>query len=359
MIFSSNPATITGTEMAYLHLCRRKLWLFHHGIRPENENVAVQIGRHIGESTFQRAHKELKLGDIGVVDWAELQHGVIHETKKAKCPMDADVAQVRNYWGHHTGSFMPHAEQLSGDLVIAQGQAFRDPEQRLDLCKAIVDAKIHNMLSVLAYYRRRHKDIEDTENRIRELRKQATATDSPDTLMGFEGMSTRSYYAAWKHWLTDAPDKFTRVYHPPDNPLNAMISFLNSMLYTACVSELHRTALYPGISYMHAPQSRRFSLALDLVEPFKPLMVDRLLFRLFNQGDIGKSDFQPHSNGVLLKDEARKRVLQAWDEQLKTTISHPTLNRSVSYRQLLRLDCYKLIKHLLEDADFEPYRIAY
>lgn len=266
---------------------------------------------------------------------------------------------IFNYWGHHTGSFMPHAEQLSGDLVIAQGQAFRDPEQRLDLCKAIVDAKIHNMLSVLAYYRRRHKDIEDTENRIRELRKQAAATDSPDTLMGFEGMSTRSYYAVWKHWLTDAPDKFTRVYHPPDNPLNAMISFLNSMLYTACVSELHRTALYPGISYMHAPQSRRFSLALDLVEPFKPLMVDRLLFRLFNQGDIGKSDFQPHSNGVLLKDEARKRVLQAWDEQLKTTVAHPTLNRSVSYRQLIRLDCYKLTKHLLEGTDFQPYRIAY
>ena len=83
--------------MAYLHICRRKLWLFHHGIRPENENTAVQIGRHIGESTFKRTHKEIKLGDIGVVDWAELPHGVIHETKKAKCPMQADFAQVRYY----------------------------------------------------------------------------------------------------------------------------------------------------------------------------------------------------------------------------------------------------------------------
>lgn len=97
MTHAPEPITITGTEMAYLYICRRKLWLFHNGIRPENENVAVQIGRHIGESTFKRANKELKLGDIGVVDWAELQHGVIHETKKAKCPMDADIAQVRYY----------------------------------------------------------------------------------------------------------------------------------------------------------------------------------------------------------------------------------------------------------------------
>jgi CRISPR-associated protein Cas1 len=254
---------------------------------------------------------------------------------------------------------MPHAEQLSGELVIEQGQAFRDPERRLTLCKAIVDAKTHNMLSVLAYYRRRNKDVEDAETRICELRKQAGDTGDPETLMGFEGMSARTYYGTWKHWLNDAPANFTRVYHPPDNPLNAMISFLNSMLYTACVSELHRTALYPGISYMHAPQSRRFSLALDLVEPFKPLMVDRLIFRLFNHGDIGKDDFHPHSNGVLLKDDSRKRVLQAWDEQLKTTVEHPALKRSVSYRQLIRLDCYKLIKHLLEGTNFEPYRIPY
>lgn len=266
---------------------------------------------------------------------------------------------VFNYWGHHTGSFMPHAGQLSGDLVIEQGQAFRDPDRRLTICKAITDAKIHNAISVLAYYRRRHKEVEKTESQLRELRTQAAAAASPEELMGFEGMSARIYYGSWRHWLRDTPDDFTRVYHPPDNPVNAMISFLNSMLYTACVSELHRTALYPGISYLHAPQSRRFSLALDLVEPFKPLMVDRLIFRLFNQGDIAKADFAPHSNGVLLKDDARRRVLQAWDAQLKTTVKHPALNRSVSYRQLIRLDCYKLIKHLLEAAKLQFYRISY
>ncbi len=93
------PINITGTEIAYLYICRRKLWLFHHGIRPENEHVNVQIGRYIQESTFTRHDnkKELVLGNIGVVDWAELDKGVIHETKKGKAPAKAEEAQVRYY----------------------------------------------------------------------------------------------------------------------------------------------------------------------------------------------------------------------------------------------------------------------
>ena len=94
-----NEVIITGTEMAYLYICPRKLWLFHHGIRPENEHVNVQIGRHIQETSFARQEekKELALGNIGVVDWAELEKRVIHEVKKSKCPRKAEVAQTRYY----------------------------------------------------------------------------------------------------------------------------------------------------------------------------------------------------------------------------------------------------------------------
>ena len=99
------PTRITGKELEYLYVCPRKLWLFHHGIRPEMENQNVQIGLQIGEETFQRERKELKLGEIGVVDWAELRHGVIHETKKGRCPRNAEVAQVRYYlwWMRNQG----------------------------------------------------------------------------------------------------------------------------------------------------------------------------------------------------------------------------------------------------------------
>lgn len=95
----TNPYPITGTEIAYLHICRRKLWLFHHGIRPENEHSNVQVGRFIQESTFTRHenNKEISLGRIGVVDWAELDKGIIHEIKKGKAPGKAELAQTRYY----------------------------------------------------------------------------------------------------------------------------------------------------------------------------------------------------------------------------------------------------------------------
>ncbi len=137
--------TITGTEMVYLHLCRRKLWLFHHGIRPENENVAVQIGKLIGEKSFGRAKKELKLGDIGVVDWAELQHGVIHETKKAKCPMGAEVAQVRYYlwWMREQGMnidrcLIHYPKQKRTREVVWEDSMRPQVEQDLSEARAIV-----------------------------------------------------------------------------------------------------------------------------------------------------------------------------------------------------------------------------
>lgn len=264
-----------------------------------------------------------------------------------------------NYYGHHTGSFMPHPEQLSGDLVIAQSNAYQDKERRLTICRAITEAKLHNQLSILQYYERRRGGVADAIEAIKNLKDQIPHANSPEAIMGFEGQAGRTYYAAWGAWVDWAKDGFKRQYHPPDNPLNALISFLNSLLYAACVSELYRTALYPGISYIHAPQSRRFSLALDLVEPFKPVMVDRMLFRLTSKNIVTDQHFREHSNGVLLNDDGRRIVLKEWDEQLRTTVEHKALKRSVSYRQLLRLDCYKLIKHLLENTNYQPYRIAY
>jgi len=88
---------ITGKEISYLYICKRKLWLFRHGLRPELEHTNVQIGMHIQETTFQREDKDIPIGDIGVIDWATFKHGVIHETKKGKTPGNGDVAQVRYY----------------------------------------------------------------------------------------------------------------------------------------------------------------------------------------------------------------------------------------------------------------------
>lgn len=264
-----------------------------------------------------------------------------------------------NYYGHHSNTLLPHPEQISGELVIRQSYAYGDPEKRLSICRALLEATFHNILSVMQYYARRKGGLSEEIDRIHSLADSLNDAVSPEQMMGIEGNVRMIYYSSWQIWMGGRAENFSRKYNPPDNPLNAIISFLNSMLYTSCVSELYRSALYPGISYLHSPQSRRYSLALDLTEPFKPLIVDRLIFRLFDRSEILDKDFRPHTNGILMTDEARKRILASWDECLRTTVHYPPLNRSVSYRRLLRLDCYKLIKFLLEDEPFKPYRIEY
>ena len=261
-----------------------------------------------------------------------------------------------NWYGHHTGTFLPHADQLSGDLVIRQSEAYKNDAERLEICREILSATFYNIRSVLSYYARRKTPLTEEIEQIDMLYGRLNEALSPAELMGIEGSVRRIYYSCWHKWLGSNAQNFKRVYHPPDNPLNATISFVNSLLYTACVSELYRTALYPGISYLHTPQTRRFSLALDLVEPFKPVMADRLIFRLWNSHSITDKDFMSDTNGFILTDDARKKILTEWDSLLRTTLHVDSLNRSVSYRQLLRLDCYKLINYLFEHKAYKPYR---
>ena len=174
-----------------------------------------------------------------------------------------------------------------------------------------------------------------------------------NAVRGIEGKMRERYYQAWRHILSEGWTFERRVRRPPDNEVNALISFGNSHLYTVCLGEIYRTQLTPTISYLHEPGARRFSLALDLSEIFKPLIVDRAIFRLLNTGQLKESHFDRSLDGCFLTDAGKKLFLGALEDRLATTIKHRRLGRSVSYRHLIRLECYKLIRHL---TGVEPYR---
>lgn len=174
-----------------------------------------------------------------------------------------------------------------------------------------------------------------------------------DALRGIEGKMRERYYRAWPHILSDGWAFTRRVRRPPDNEINALISFGNGHLYTVCLSEIYRTQLAPTVSYLHEPGARRFSLALDLSEIFKPLIVDRAIFKLVNTGQLKASHFDKSLDGCFLTDAGKKVFLAALEDKLTTSIKHRRLGRHVSYRHLIRLECYKLVRHL---TDIEPYR---
>ena len=180
--------------------------------------------------------------------------------------------------------------------------------------------------------------------------------DQINQLRGLEGKMRVTYYRAWRHIINEDWAFDRRVRRPPDNEVNALISFGNGVCYTACLGELYRTQLTPTISYLHEPGARRFSLSLDMSEIFKPLLVDRAIFRLINTGQLKPAHFDRSLDGCYLTDAGKKLFLGALEERMNATIKHRRLGRHVSYRHLIRLECYKLIRHLTGIEDYRAFR---
>ena len=148
-----------------------------------------------------------------------------------------------------------------------------------------------------------------------------------------------------------------RVMHPPDNMINSLISFVNSLIYAKVLSEIYHTQLNPTISYLHEPGFRRFSLSLDIAEVFKPLIGDRLIFSLLNRRQITEESFTEELNFLHLKKEASQLIVTEFEKRMKKTIMHKELERQVSYQYLMRLEAYRLIKHLIGEKTYEGFRI--
>lgn len=267
-----------------------------------------------------------------------------------------------DYYGNYTACLYPRDYLLSGKLRVRQVQHYLYNQRRYVLARAFVDAALFNMLRVLKYFSGRAgeqagDELQQAITYLTDLAAQTPGQQSIEGLMGIEGKCREAYYRAWPAILGQAAQHFPfeqRSRRPPSNELNALISFGNSLCYTTCIRQIYRTSLDPTISYLHEPGVSRFSLALDLAEIFKPLLVDRAIFRLIKTGAIQPRHFEPHLGGVYLKENGRKIFVKHWEERLRKTIYHRQLNRKVSYERLVRLECYRLTRHLMDWRN-DPY----
>lgn len=262
-----------------------------------------------------------------------------------------------NYYGFYAGTFYPREYLNSGFLLVKQVEHYTNNEKRMEIAREFINTASYNILQNLNYYKKQGKEVEPFIQTISQERDRISSANIVPELMGVEGRIRDAYYSAFNSILRPGFELEKRVRRPPDNMINCLISFGNSLAYTTTLSEIYRTQLNPTISYLHEPSERRFSLSLDISEVFKPIIVDRIIFNLVNNRIIKEEHFMNELKYCYLNEAGRKVFLTEYDEKLKTTIKHRKLGRSVSYKHLIRLECYRLIKHLLGEQKYEGFKM--
>ncbi len=257
------------------------------------------------------------------------------------------------YYGNYEATLWPKEKEISGDMIIKQAQFYLNDESRMTIAKSFVSGAINNFNRILSPYN--NSIISRSKERMmNELQKLNDVESIPD-LMGVEGRAHNSYFKGIDSVIPDNYRINKRERRPPTNMGNSLISFGNSLIYASVLSEIYYTHLNPTISYLHEPSERRFSLALDIAEIFKPIISHRLFLYLVNKRIIKEDHFDTGIDKVVLNDAGKKLYLTNYESRLNDHILHRDLKKQVSYQDLIRLEVYKIEKHLLGLKNYKPF----
>jgi len=266
------------------------------------------------------------------------------------------------------GRFMARVEgPVSGNVLLRREQ-YRRSDAPEDIVRSLVIGKVANQRAVLMRALRdyggempemyRLRLLEVTERLGRILRRVESGNDPLDVLRGAEGEAGNLYFSVFDH-LIRSPDAELRwrgrSRRPPLDPVNALLSFLYTLLTHDCRAACESVGLDPAVGFLHRDRPGRPSLALDLMEEFRPVLADRLALSLINRRQLRARDFERQDSGaVFLSDDARKIVLAAWQERKKDERKHPFLDETAPLGLVPYLQAQMLSRHLRGDLDAYP-----
>ncbi|MCQ8213455.1 type I-B CRISPR-associated endonuclease Cas1b [Cetobacterium somerae] len=268
------------------------------------------------------------------------------------------ILHLFNHYEGYSGTFYPREKYMSGKAVIKQVEAFN--EKRELIAKAIVLGIANNIHEVLYhYYRHGKEELKEFLDWLKdEMPKKLENSNDISEILLTEADIWYRFYNSFSVFLREDFVFNKRVKRPPDNPLNALISFGNTILYTKTMGQIYQTHLDQRISFLHSPQERRFSLSLDLSEVFKPVIVFKTIFDCVNNRKLSvEKHFDKNLNYCLLNESGKKIFLEALESKFNETFKHTTLLRNVSYLKAIKYDGYKLLKYILEDFEFNPFSL--
>lgn len=268
-----------------------------------------------------------------------------------------DVPVVHLSYGGWLNAVTTSPPHKNIELRRAQFATATDQEKCLQLASSFVSGKIYNQRTLL---RRNARELpNDSLVFLREMRRKSTQTSNLQELLGMEGAAAREYFSKFSLMFKQngeqpAFDFTTRNRRPPKDPINALLSFLYSMLTKEMLVTLIGIGFDPYLGFYHQPRYGRPALALDLMEEFRPIVADSVVISLVNTGEIRKQDFITRLTGCALTDSGRKRVIEAFERRLNTTITHPIFGYTVSYRRIFEIQARLLARFLMGEIPEYP-----
>lgn len=268
------------------------------------------------------------------------------------------------------GRFLARVEGARSGNVLLRRTQYRiadDPARQVAIVRGLVIAKAANQRTVLLRALRDHggsmapgdrAELDEAERRMGHAARRALAATDVDTLRGIEGEVAALYFGVFNHLIRTEEPAFRfkgRSRRPPLDRINALLSFLYSMLGHDCRSALEAHGLDPQVGFLHADRPGRAGLALDLMEELRPVLADRLALSLVNRGQLRAKDFvEEEAGGIRLTEAARKEVLIAWQERKRDELRHPFLGEMAPLGLVANLQAQLLARHLRGDLDGYP-----
>lgn len=271
----------------------------------------------------------------------DLDRLILHESVQLTAPALAVVLRrdipisILGWEGHFLGGFLP-AGNKHGAWRLLQYRRTLDPAHALEMAGRIVAAKVYNQRRVLQRMAaNRELDLSPELTWMQSLLASAARSRTLDELRGFEGIASARYFQNWARFLPAAFPFERRSTRPPHNPVNACLSFAATLLYSETVAAIHSHGLDPALGLLHVSDDRRWSLALDLLEPFRPVLVEALTLDLFTHQMLQEKDFEPQKGGIYLSASGRNTLILQYERRMERQfLSEHTGNRTTLRQQI-------------------------
>lgn len=323
----------------------RKVWPpDDEGIQVVAQTQGLRVGIRADEVLFtpnQWAGSEAKpftlpisaVNSLSLLGNVQISTQAVHALAAAKVPL-AFLSSV----GRLVALVEP-MDSVSARLKSAQVLALQMPEKRLDIARRLVGAKIFNQRTLL---NRNHPQLNtDALEDLADCANESAKAENLQILLGHEGRAAAIYFRHFGGMIKGEPGerfaKIGRQRRPPPDPVNAVLSMAYTTLVNECVSALKIAGLEPVLGAMHSSSPGRPALALDLIEPFRPLVADSLVITAFNKGELVPGHFQETAMGCRLTEHGRKIFYKAYTRRMETRVTHPEFGYKLNYRRMLIL----------------------